>query len=75
MVWMDVWGWFDGFGAVGMLVVGSVGVLERAVDVEVGGGCWWESRGEESAYEVVAGCRERERAIRQKRVQAASAFR
>lgn len=41
---------------------------------EVGGGCWWESGGEESAYEVVAaGCRERQRqrAIRQKRVQAA----
>ena len=42
------------------------------------GGCWWESGGEESAYEVVAeGCRERESksnqagAIRQKRVQAA----
>ena len=33
------------------------------MDVEVvGGGCWWESGGEESAYEVVAeGCRERER--------------
>lgn len=26
------------------------------------GGCWWESGGEESAYEVVAeACRERER--------------
>ena len=34
------------------------------VEVEVGGGCWWESRGEESAYEVVAALqrdRERER--------------
>ena len=46
------------------------------VDVEAGGGCWWESGGEESAYEVVAAaCREREReserASRQKRVQAA----
>jgi hypothetical protein len=40
MVWMDVWGWFDEFGVVGILVVGSVGVLESAVDVEVGGGCW-----------------------------------
>jgi hypothetical protein len=41
------------------LVVGSVEVLERVVDVEVvGGGWWWESGGEESAYEVVAGCRE-----------------
>ena len=26
-----------------------------SVDVEAGGGCWWESGGEESAYEVVAG--------------------
>jgi hypothetical protein len=43
------------------LVVGSVEVLERVVDVEVvGGGWWWESGGEESAYEVVAGCREAE---------------
>lgn len=37
-------------------------LLECVVDVEVDGGCWWESGGEESAYEVVAeGCRERER--------------
>ena len=29
------------------------------------GGCWWESGGEESAYEVVAeGCREREQSGR-----------
>ena len=53
------------------------------MDVEVvGGGCWWESGGEESAYEVVAAaCTERERAResnqagairqKQKRVQAA----
>ena len=56
------------------MVVGGVGVLEWVVDVGVDGGCWWESGGEESAYEVVvaAGCRER--AIRQKRVQAACAF-
>lgn len=83
---MDVWSWLDGFGVVGWSVAGSVGVLECwrvLVDVEAGGGCWWESGGEESAYEVVAAaCRERERArareserairqIRQKRVQAA----
>lgn len=63
---MDVWGWFDGFGVGGWSVFGSVGVLECVVDVEAGGGCWWESGGEESAYEVVAAaCRERERAREQ----------
>ena len=32
------------------------------MDVEAGGGCWWESGGEESAYEVVAAaCKERAR--------------
>lgn len=48
-------------------------LLECVVDVLWMGGCWWESGGEESAYEVVAaeGCRERairqEQSIRQKR--------